>query len=39
LSLYELSTVPSYVASKMRLYAGVVAGRKVGWIRSKRDAK
>ena len=38
LTLYELILVPGYVLSKLGLYVRVLAGRKVEWIRSRRDA-
>jgi cellulose synthase/poly-beta-1,6-N-acetylglucosamine synthase-like glycosyltransferase len=38
ISLTELLMAPCYVASKLGLYAQVFMGRKVEWIRSKRDA-
>jgi cellulose synthase/poly-beta-1,6-N-acetylglucosamine synthase-like glycosyltransferase len=37
-SLAEMLMAPCYAASKIGLYTQVFMGRKVGWIRSKRDA-
>lgn len=33
----ELLQLPGYLVSKLSLYAGALTGRKVAWIRSKRD--
>jgi cellulose synthase/poly-beta-1,6-N-acetylglucosamine synthase-like glycosyltransferase len=37
ISLAALACAPVYVLSKLALYSRVLAGRKVEWIRSKRD--
>lgn len=37
LSLSDISRIPAYVIHKARLYPRVLAGRKIGWIRAKRD--
>lgn len=36
-SLYELALAPGYILSKLGLYGRVLVGRRVEWIRSKRD--
>ncbi len=36
-TFYELVLAPAYILSKVGLYGRVLLGRKVGWIRSKRD--
>ena len=36
-SLYELALAPGYILSKLGLYGRVLIGRRVAWIRSKRD--
>lgn len=36
-SLSELMLAPGYILSKIGLYGRVLIGRKVGWVRSKRD--
>lgn len=38
-SFYELCRAPFYVLSKLGLYGRVLIGRKVEWIRSKRDTR
>lgn len=38
LTLRELAGAPLYAVSKLGLYAGVLAGRKLEWVRSRRDA-
>jgi cellulose synthase/poly-beta-1,6-N-acetylglucosamine synthase-like glycosyltransferase len=37
ISLSELALAPAYAFSKLGLYGSVLIGRKVEWIRSKRD--
>jgi len=39
ISLSALACAPVYVLSKLALYCRVLTGRKVEWIRSKRDTK
>lgn len=39
ISLGALACAPVYVLSKLALYSGFLAGRKVEWVRSKRDTK
>jgi cellulose synthase/poly-beta-1,6-N-acetylglucosamine synthase-like glycosyltransferase len=36
-SISELMLAPGYILSKIGLYGRVLIGRKVGWVRSKRD--
>lgn len=35
--LRTLALAPFYILSKLGLYARILAGRKVGWVRSRRD--
>lgn len=37
MTLVELGLVPAYAVSKLLMYARIVSGRQVEWIRSKRD--
>lgn len=37
LSLYELVLAPGYVLSKLGFYCRILAGQKIGWVRSKRN--
>ena len=36
-SFYELALAPAYALSKLGLYGRVLMGRRVEWVRSKRD--
>lgn len=37
ITLFELATAPAYAISKMPLYAEIIRGKRISWIRSKRD--
>ena len=37
-SFLELARAPGYVLSKLGLYCRIILGRKVAWIRSRREA-
>jgi cellulose synthase/poly-beta-1,6-N-acetylglucosamine synthase-like glycosyltransferase len=36
-SFYELALAPAYIVSKLGLYCRILMGRRVEWIRSRRD--
>lgn len=37
ITLFELATAPAYAVSKLPLYAQIFRGKRIAWIRSKRD--
>jgi cellulose synthase/poly-beta-1,6-N-acetylglucosamine synthase-like glycosyltransferase len=37
ITLIELASAPAYVISKIPLYAQILRGKRISWIRSKRD--